>query len=347
MTTVLVLARSPRRLRVEGILRWAVLVCLALWRPASAQDRPVHWLNAGAMPPGAIGSQRLHRGGPLSGYFQPVRIRAPQGARIALAVDGSFADSPPGEALVGMQIGPVYPLKVTDIPNHPGLEMFPTVEVIDRLYPPPGLALRFPVPIELTQDELDLAARGSFVTRVIYIEDPHTALPIAQRADGEQPWVEAPQGEDPMVTADIRGRAVAILRIGSRVPNAETQAGLAECAPPAVIFDPKEACPGEIPPEGVRAEMMGPSGPVMVIVPGNDELFYSKAHSPCPLAEGEGSQAADARVAQRGDAAFEVKQPAEVPAAEAAPKESAPVLAPPVVSPRVMKRVDLSRSLER
>ena len=80
-----------------------------------------------------------------------------------------------------MQIGPVYRLQVTDIPNNPGVEIFPTVEVIDRLYPPPGLALRFPIPIELTQDELEMAARGTFVTRVIYVEDPSIALPVRQR----------------------------------------------------------------------------------------------------------------------------------------------------------------------
>ena len=75
------------------------------------------------------------------------------------------------------------------------------------LYPPPGLALRYPIPIELTQDELELAARGAFVTRVIYIEDPQQALPISRKASDEQPWVEAPPGEDPLVTADRQGPA--------------------------------------------------------------------------------------------------------------------------------------------
>jgi hypothetical protein len=180
----------------------------------------------------------------LLGYFQPVRIRAPEGARIALAAEG-FDDSYFGDALVGMQIGPVYRLMVTDIPNHPGLEVYPTVEVIDRLYPPPGLALRFPIPIELTQDELELAARGSFVTRVIYVEDPSTALPVVQPAKGEQPWIEAPPGEDPLVTADERGRAVAILRIGSRVPNAEAQAAAHVEPPTFVHYDLQDAYPIE------------------------------------------------------------------------------------------------------
>jgi hypothetical protein len=242
MTTVLVLERSPRRMRVEGILRWAVLVVLLLSQTATAQDRPVHWLHAGAMPPGAIGSLRLHRGGPLSGYFQPVRIRAPQGARIALASEQGFSESPAGDLLVGLQIAPVYRFRVTEIPNNPGVEIFPTVEVVDRTYPPPGLAQRFPIPIDLTLDELELAARGSFVTRVIYIENPYTALPIAQPANGNQPWIEARPGGDPLVEADELGRPVAILRMGGRVPSANTLAEEAQCAPPFVMFDPNGAC---------------------------------------------------------------------------------------------------------
>jgi hypothetical protein len=141
-----------------------------------------------------------------------------------------------------MQIAPVYRLRVTEIPNNPGVEIFPTVEVIDRLYPPPGLAQRFPIPIELTLDEVELAARGSFVTRVIYVEDPHTALPIAQPASGDQPWVEARPGGDPLVEADERGRPVAILRMGGRIPNSNSLAEEAEYAPPFVMFDPNKTC---------------------------------------------------------------------------------------------------------
>jgi hypothetical protein len=217
----------------------------------------VHWLNAGAMPPGAIGSQRLERGGPLSGYFQPVRIRAPEGARIALASEGGYAAAEPrvasarvpqaNEALVGMQIGFVYRLRVTSIPNNDGVDIYPTIELIDRLYPPPGLALRFPIPIDLTQEELELAAGGAFVTRVIYVEDPQHALPMARHAKGEQPWTEAPAGEDPLVTADRNGRPIAILRIGSRAPNANSQANCVNATPPMVVFDPAAgncgACP--------------------------------------------------------------------------------------------------------
>ena len=75
---------------VAGKMLRAVLVGLTCCTAVHAQDRPVHWHHAGAMPPGAIGRQRLLRGGPLSGFCQPVEIRAPQGARIAPAAGSGF-----------------------------------------------------------------------------------------------------------------------------------------------------------------------------------------------------------------------------------------------------------------
>jgi hypothetical protein len=164
-----------------------------------------------------------------------VRIRAPKGARISLAEEAGFSASYWDEALVGMQIGPVYRLRVTDFSPEPGQEVFPTVEVIDRLYPPPGLASRYPIPIELTAEELDMAARGMFVTRIIYLENPSDALPVAQR-DDEQQWVEAPRGADPLAVADEMGRPVAILRIGARVPS-RTGTAFDACPPPVMHYD--------------------------------------------------------------------------------------------------------------
>jgi len=206
------------------------------------------------MPPGAIGSLRLERGGPLSGYFQPVRIRVPQGARIALASEGGYSAAPSNDVLVGMQVGPVYRLRVSGIPNNENVEIFPSVELVDRLYPPPGLSRRFPIPIELTEDELDLAARGAFVTRVIYVEDPQHTLPVSRRAGEEQPWMEAPPGEDPLVTADRNGRPVAILRIGSRVPSAgQMEAGF-NAAPPFVLLDSAECAGSAAPSRAIKTK---------------------------------------------------------------------------------------------
>jgi hypothetical protein len=118
------------------------------------------------------------------------------------------------------------------------VEIFPTVEIIDRTYPPAELALRFPIPIELTHEELELAAQGMFITRVVYVEDPNQALPIRRTNDEAQPWLETRPGEDPLVVADGLGRPVAIVRIGGRVPMADAASGPFNYgAPPLKLFD--------------------------------------------------------------------------------------------------------------
>jgi hypothetical protein len=228
---------SSRR-QIGGKLHWAVLVCLAIAAPVAGQDGPVHWRHEGAMPPGAIGRYRLMRGGPLSGYCQPVAIRAPLGARIAAATEGGFSTPQFDQLLVGLQIGPVYRFHVTDIQGFPGVEVFPTVEMIDRTYPPQGQELKFPVPVDLTREEILMAAEGKFVTRVIYIEDPKLAIPIAEKTPSETRWIEAAPGADPLVTADSLGRPIAILRLGGRVPTAnQTDESFLYCSPPVMIYD--------------------------------------------------------------------------------------------------------------
>jgi hypothetical protein len=119
-----------------------------------------------------------------------------------------------------MLIGSVYQLKVTNIPLNEGAEVFPTIELLDRLCPPAGQELRFPIPIELTLEELDLAASGKYVTRVIYLEDPRMALGVRQDPD-QQRYYEVDSDTDPLEAADRIGRPMAILRMGSRVPTEE------------------------------------------------------------------------------------------------------------------------------
>jgi hypothetical protein len=152
---------------------------------------------------------------------------------------------------VGLQVGALYRLQVTHIPERPGLEVFPTVEIIDRLYPPPGQKLRFPIPIELTLEELELASEGHFVTRVIYLEDPLAALPLEDQRE-HQRWIEARVGEDPLVMADHLGRPMAILRLGGRLPAKDQPDGaFLYGAPPVQLYD-QPATQDEVTPQSKR-----------------------------------------------------------------------------------------------
>jgi hypothetical protein len=224
---------GDRRIRdLAAIATW-----LALVAAASAQG-PWHYLNRADTPPGVIGLRQLERGGPLAGYFQPVEVTAPQGTLVSVVANGAFTKPRPAKLMAGMLIGQVYRLKVGNIPNHEGQEVFPTIEVIDRLYPPPGQAARFPIPIELTQEELLYALDGRYVLRVIYLEDVATAPPIRDEP-GKQRYFEIAPGQDAMIAADRLGRPMAILRMGSRVPMPdEDQNRFLYEQPPVLLFEP-------------------------------------------------------------------------------------------------------------
>ncbi|MCC6123809.1 MAG: hypothetical protein IT426_02515 [Pirellulales bacterium] len=205
--------------RVAGKLAMMAVWLLMQSSSGFAQEPSVHYYHQGALPPGAIGSRQLQRGGPLQGYFQPVEIKAPGGAMISLAVEGQFEEAQKGYRKAGLLIGSVYRLRVTGIPLAEGQEVYPTIEIIDRLFTPLGQEHRFSIPVELSEADLKLALEGKFVTRVIYLEDPRDALP-ARDDPRHQTWFEAAPGQDPLAVADSLGRPVAILRLGGRLPDA-------------------------------------------------------------------------------------------------------------------------------
>ena len=177
-----------------------------------------HALIKDHFPPGQIGAIQLSRKPELRGLWQAVEIRGPNGMRINMADAGQFAPDLPKEARIAVMIGSVYRMRITGIANEPELELFPTLEVIDRTHPPAEREHRFPIPIEIDQDDLDDAARGEMVMRVIYLEDNQNAEPI-DTAGNAQRVLDLQPHQDALRVADQLGRPVAILRIGSRVPN--------------------------------------------------------------------------------------------------------------------------------
>jgi hypothetical protein len=220
---------------LAGAVLWAVGVVLATGPVAYGQRDPVHYFHSADLPPGTIGPGQLLRGGPLPGYLQPVEIRVPDGSSVSVAVDGQYQPPQKTSVLVSMLIGPVYPVKVMGIHLHEGSEVFPTIELINRLYPPPGLASYFPVPVHITEEELKLALSGRFVTRVIYLEDPNEALPVRDRPDSQR-FVDVLSDQDPLQAADRLGRPMAILRMGSRTPELDAAGRITVASPPLVLL---------------------------------------------------------------------------------------------------------------
>ena len=175
---------------------------------------------------------------------------------ISLAAANQFGAAQGAPLRAGFLIGSVYRMRVTNIPRSEGIEVFPTIEVIDRLYAPAGQEIRFSIPVELTQEDLEMAIRGRFVTRVIYLEDPQNALPVRSNPEAQN-WFEVGPGRDPLAVADGLGRPVAILRLGARVPDQGPDPGFLFGSPPWVGLPPRPAEPAK--PEAVAAPPAQPA----------------------------------------------------------------------------------------
>ena len=151
-------------------------------------------------------------------WIQPLKISVEGGGNVTV-----FAGSPApvagaaSPALVGVNVGHIYRLRLSDLPAAPGEDVYPTIELLDRLHPPAGRETEFPIPIIFTQSDIRTALSGQLVTRVIYLEQPQ----IAQTLDPlhrEIPQSVAPD-ENALKEADRLGRPMAIIRIGGRKPS--------------------------------------------------------------------------------------------------------------------------------
>lgn len=169
--------------------------------------------------PGIIGATQLQRQPNLRGYFQPVEIRGPAGMKFALVSEGMFTENYPQPLRAALLVGNVYRFRCVGILGEPEAEIFPSLEIIDRTYPPAEREHRHPIIVELDDIDIEAALRGDMVIRVIYLEDSSIAEPVSY-AEGPQRVFEVGLRDDALNTADVYGRPLAILRIGSRVPDA-------------------------------------------------------------------------------------------------------------------------------
>jgi uncharacterized repeat protein (TIGR01451 family) len=206
---------------------WLILIgtVTLMWFPAAAavQGQPAngqteHFLYDYGWLPGEVAFCKTLARPSMNGYFQPVRLQGPAGSEIAVYEGGAFHTTRQRGNTVGLMVGHIYRLKITRIPGHPGTELYPTVEIVGRLYPPPGQETRFPIPVQIVLDDLEPAMAGALVTRVIYLENPRIAI-AEQRGPDDQPFFDVGSGEDPLRAAEKFGRPMAIVRIGSRIPD--------------------------------------------------------------------------------------------------------------------------------
>lgn len=150
-------------------------------------------------------------------YFQPVKVELPSEGKVTVYHGPTFT---PFEVMSGRPfaflVGHVYRIRIAGMPEYPGVELYPSVEVLDRLHPPPGEELDFPIPLQFTEREIEAALEGRLVTKVVFLEQPQLAPPRPQQFPIPTPELQS--SVNILAEADLAGRPMAILRLGSRVP---------------------------------------------------------------------------------------------------------------------------------
>jgi uncharacterized repeat protein (TIGR01451 family) len=153
----------------------------------------------------------------LSSPFLYVRFNGPKGMQVSFYQGKVAARSFETPVTVGLRPGYVYRVKLTGFGLDPKLALYPTLEVRNTLSLTSGLqASDYPAPAVLNADELERTSGGSsMVTKVIYLEHPDFASPVASKLDQPLEAVVDPD-RDPIEEARLIGRPMVIVRMGAR-----------------------------------------------------------------------------------------------------------------------------------
>ena len=146
--------------------------------------------------------------------FLFVKVGVPAGAKVvwqamtdgATVVDGT----------VGLRPGYPYRIQITDLPGAKGTAIYPSMEVRGTLVPRPGLDVsKHPVPINLSERDIERILEGRLITKIFYLEDPEKAARVAGEP-GESLESAAADDMAAIKEARTRGRPMLIIRVGER-----------------------------------------------------------------------------------------------------------------------------------
>jgi hypothetical protein len=229
-----------------------------------------------APPPGAVAAVGAlpgiptGAGGPgLGSGRTSVRFVGPAGMKIAW-----FSPSPESKnGFTATQVevpgrynfvqGGIYRLKVTDVPNRPGLELYPTLEVRPANARTCTFIAHSSVPVGFTEEDFEQVAAGNLVVKVVYLPNPEFQE-LAVAGPDEVVSTRLEPGVDPILEATRRGSVLLVIRLGNIDLEAPNTPALN--APPSVpgmgmpgMPGPGMGMPG-MPGPGMGMPIMAPPG---------------------------------------------------------------------------------------
>jgi hypothetical protein len=191
--------------------------------PPGAMMGPPGMPRMPGMPPaGAVAAR-----GALPGLKSPftvgrtsVRFLKPEGMKISWYAPGGngkagfsaqYLETP---ARYNFLQAAIYRLKLTDITGRPGVELYPTLEVVPAKAKTATFLAHSSVPVSFTNEDFEQVAAGNFVTKVIYLPDPEFQ-DLVGTAPGVVVSSRLEPGVDPIAEAQRRGSILVVVRLGN------------------------------------------------------------------------------------------------------------------------------------
>jgi hypothetical protein len=247
----------------------------------TALPAPVPPLGSGL--PGAVAAV-----GALAGAPQPypagrtsVRFTGPSGMKIAWfapTADGKTQFTPnalQAPARYNFPQAAIYRLKLSDIPGRPGIELYPTLEVVPANAKTATFLAHSSVPLTFTQEDFEQVLAGNYLVKVIYLPYPQFQ-DLAVAAPGEISSARLEPGADPIKEALLRGSILLVVRMGNidleapGTPAMDAPGPYQQpaCPPPGFGMGPGMAGPGAM--AGGAGRYPGlPPGPMVPYGMGN------------------------------------------------------------------------------
>jgi len=119
----------------------------------------------------------------------------------------------------------IYRLKLSNIPKLPGVDLYPTLEVVPANARSETFLAHSAVPVSFTDEDFDQIASGNYVVKVIYLPDPQFQ-DLATVGIGEIVSSRLEAGADPIAEAGRRGSILLIVRIGNIDLEAQNTPGM-------------------------------------------------------------------------------------------------------------------------
>jgi uncharacterized repeat protein (TIGR01451 family) len=145
-----------------------------------------------------------------------VRLAGPVGTKVTIYRGGASPQTLPAPCIVGFRPGYCYRVELAGMESHPGLVICPSLEVIGSLRGSAEMLPKdHPATLLFGEEDVQAIAAGAVVTKVVLLERPETAVPVATKS--ELPLeIVVPPSRNPFVDAQERGRPLLVMQVGGR-----------------------------------------------------------------------------------------------------------------------------------